>query len=91
MLERVPVLQLQDMDLYVPGPRETRITCWAHVMLRGGGGQPISWGMLFREDPDMLLPVGEQSDEEGKHLIETPHYLCVLFFMMILDFTMHMS
>lgn len=42
MVEQVPVLQLQDMDLYVPGPRETHITRWAHVMPRGGGSRPVS-------------------------------------------------
>lgn len=49
MIERVPSLQLQDMDLYVPGPRETHITRWAHVMPWGGGGRPVSWGPLFQE------------------------------------------
>lgn len=43
--------------------------------------------MDFRGDPDMLLPVGKQWDEGGK----TPHYLYVLFLMMLLDFIMHKS
>lgn len=49
MQERVRSLQLQDMDLDRPRPWETRITRWAHVMPRGGGGRPMSWGTLFRE------------------------------------------
>ena len=49
MLERVPALQLQDMDLDLPRPRETRATRWAHVMPRGGGGRLVSWGALFLE------------------------------------------
>ena len=47
MLERVLALQLQDMDLDTPKPRGTRATRWAHVMPQGGGGHPISWGVLF--------------------------------------------
>jgi len=35
MLEQVLSFQLQDMDLYVPRPRETCITHWAHVMREG--------------------------------------------------------
>lgn len=31
-LEQVSALQLQDMDLDLPRPRETRATRWAHVM-----------------------------------------------------------
>lgn len=47
MFEWVPILQLQDMALDPPVPRQTRATTWAHVMPRGGGGRPVSWGVYF--------------------------------------------
>lgn len=49
MLEWVPALQLQDMVLDAPKPREPRITRCAHVMPRGGGRRPVSWGAMFHE------------------------------------------
>ena len=49
MLEWVLALQLQDMDLDLPRPCETRATRWAHIMPRGAGGRPMAWGTLFQE------------------------------------------
>lgn len=50
MLERVSALQLQDMVVDPPrGPRETKASRWNRVMLRGGGGRPVAWGVYFRE------------------------------------------
>jgi len=49
MFEQVPILQKQDMALDPPVPCQTRDTRWAHVMPRGGGGWPVSWGIYFRE------------------------------------------
>lgn len=55
MLEQVLALQLQDMALDLPRPHETRATRWAHVMARGGGRRPVSWGTLFREWLECLV------------------------------------
>ena len=110
MLERVPALQLQDMALDPPGPRETRATQWAHVMPRGGGGRLVAWGTFFREwlewqtifmedwpydgldfrgDPDMLLPTGEQWDDDGKTLDLIFWFFIVMMFLIF--FYMYMS
>lgn len=42
-LERLPKFQRQEVILPMPPPTEPRMTRWAALMPRAGGGQQMSW------------------------------------------------
>lgn len=47
ILERLPIFQGQGVVVADPVPREPRMTRWAALMPRGGGGQQMSWRPEF--------------------------------------------
>ena len=54
ILERLPIFQGQGAIVAEPIPREPRMTRWAALMPRSGGGQQMSWrpeffGCLWRQ------------------------------------------
>ena len=46
-LERLPLFQIQGAVVADPLPREPRMTRWATLMPRGGGGQQMAWRPEF--------------------------------------------